>query len=126
MRSIEDRLSGKKGQLTGTAVLTPSDAGLRYEENGALTYGDEPPLTASRVYLWSKGKAGSIDVAFGDGGEFHSFSLGRTMPEATHICDPDMYYVTYDFSSWPRWSNAWRVVGPRKNYRMQSTYVRER
>ena len=124
-RTIEDRLSGKSGELTGKVAMKRGDvAGLIYREEGQLRYGDEPPLTASRIYHWNEGKAGRIEVLFQDGRSFHDFSLDRTMPEASHFCDPDMYYVTYDLSRWPEWSSAWRVVGPRKNYRMQSRYLR--
>lgn len=124
-RTIEDRLGGRDGTLTGHVTLAPDgpDA-LVYEEEGQLTIADQPALTARRIYRWARAPGGRIEVTFEDGRAFHDFSLERTMPEASHWCDPDMYHVTYDFTRWPRWSSEWRVQGPRKNYRMSSQYRR--
>lgn len=121
-RSIQDAHAQKRGTLEGRLTFTRSpeeDGSLHYHEEGALSYGDAPPLTASRSYVWIE-ERGEIAVQFSDGAPFHKFSLRHTMPEATHFCDPDMYYVSYDFSKWPTWRSIWRVVGPRKDYRMTS------
>lgn len=124
-RLIQDRLTGQDSTLTGTAKLTRgADGALDYTEEGELKVPDQPPLTASRSYRWTRKNGGQVAVDFEDGGHFHSFSLNRTMPEATHICSPDMYHVTYDFSKWPAWSAEWRVQGPRKSYRLRSEYRR--
>ena len=124
-RVINDRGAEKSGHLTGLAVFKKADGGLRYTESGTLSYDGAPPLVASRTYIWARAAEGGVLVRFEDGSEFHSFSLARTMPEAQHFCDPDMYYVTYDFGKWPKWQSEWRVVGPRKNYRMTSDYRRQ-
>lgn len=123
-RDIEDRLSGRDGHLIGQATLTADGDGLKYHETGELTFEGQPTLIASRVYLWRRGRGGVVTVQFEDGTPFHDFTLHRTMPEATHFCEPDMYYATYDFARWPVWTSTWRVVGPRKNYRSLSRYQR--
>jgi hypothetical protein len=46
------------------------------------------------------------------------------MPGAAHECAPDQYRVGYDFRAWPRWMANWRVRGPRKHYRIVSTFTR--
>jgi len=33
--------------------------------------------------------------------------------------------VTYDFRKYPQWRAEWRVEGPKKDYRMVTTYRRE-
>jgi hypothetical protein len=62
-------------------------------------------------------------VYFADGTFFHRFALSP-QPEAAHFCAPDQYDVTYNFTDWPHWSSTWRVKGPRKDYTMQSRYIR--
>ncbi|MEO0830046.1 MAG: DUF6314 family protein [Pseudomonadota bacterium] len=126
MRRIEDRQQGQVSTLAGSATFANDGFGLTYREEGALSVDGQPPLSASRTYLWRRGEGLSVKVLFEDGSAFHAISLGRTMPEATHICAPDLYYVTYDFNRWPSWSSDWRVRGPKKDYRMRSDYVRPR
>lgn len=123
-RKIEDRLAGRSGQLIGSVALSRDDEGLVFRETGEMTFPGQPPLTASRVYLWRRGRGGAVNVFFENGAPFHDFTLARTMPEASHFCDPDMYNVTYNLTRWPMWTSDWRVVGPRKNYRLLSSYSR--
>ncbi|MEL6915827.1 MAG: DUF6314 family protein [Pseudomonadota bacterium] len=76
--------------------------------------------TAGRRYWW-KPMEGGFDVFFEDGKPFHKFTFDR--PSARHDCDPDTYLVRYDFSEWPTWRCTWEVSGPRKDYKMSSTYA---
>ena len=125
-RAITDRQADKSGHLEGTAVFKRDADRLHYTETGELSYEGAPPLVASRTYFWERAEEGGVLVRFDDGRPFHSFTLLRTMPEAQHICDPDMYYVTYSFGNWPKWQSEWRVVGPRKDYVIISKYRRVR
>lgn len=123
-RQIADRRNGEEGALQGIARFVPDgDGRLRYEEEGKLSYAGQSPMTATRVYLWEADDDG-IDVSFEDGRAFHRIALDRQMPDDNHHCDPDFYHVSYDFSAWPVWRTAWRVVGPEKDYRMISEYRR--
>lgn len=123
-RVIEDRLSGAEGRLTGEVVFSARDGGgLDYVETGELTYGHQPPMAATRRYIWEPAPSG-IAVRFEDGRPFHVIKGDKLMPDANHLCDPDLYHVSYDFARWPNWRAIWRVVGPRKDYRMVSTYSR--
>lgn len=127
-RIIEDRLSEADGRLEGQArFLRRADGGLDYVETGALILGDKPPLASTRRYIWQPAEAG-IAVSFEDGAPFHVIALDRLMPDANHHCDPDLYHVSYDFTRWggksQLWRSIWRVVGPRKDYRMLSEYRR--
>lgn len=128
-RVISDLRAGADGVLDGAATFTRDNAGkdglgrLIYEETGTLSYASQPPMAATRRYIWQETPEG-IDVLFEDETPFHTISLDRSMPDANHHCDPDLYHVSYDFTRWPNWSSNWRVVGPRKDYRMVSQYSR--
>ncbi len=123
-RIIKDSLSGAEGHLTGRAEFTPmQDGAYLYREEGELNYGDQTPMAATRKYIWTPSEDG-IAVLFEDERPFHTIETEKLMPDATHHCDPDLYHVSYDFTSWPSWRAAWRVVGPKKDYRMMSSYSR--
>ncbi|MEM9582452.1 MAG: DUF6314 family protein [Pseudomonadota bacterium] len=123
-RVIKDRLTETEGRLSGQATFTAQEDGAYlYLEEGELNYGDQTPMAASRKYIWRQKEKG-IAIQFEDGRDFHMIEADKLMPDAMHHCDPDMYHVSYDFTSWPNWRAAWRVVGPRKDYRMMSSYAR--
>ncbi|WP_298358932.1 DUF6314 family protein [uncultured Litoreibacter sp.] len=123
-RIIEDRMTQAQGRLSGTAEFVAREAGgFDYRETGELTYGSQPPMAATRTYIWEPIETG-IAVSFEDGRPFHVIAEDRLMPDANHHCDPDWYHVSYDFTRWPDWRAVWRVVGPRKDYRMLSEYKR--
>ncbi len=122
-RTIDDRQASRTGRLEGQATLvSQDDTAALYEEEGTLQMDGQPDLIATRRYIWQDSGQGRITVHFDDGRVFHEIELDRKMPIAEHVCDPDFYHVTYDFSRWPDWSSEWRVRGPRKDYRMVSTY----
>ena len=122
-RQIEDAAQGPM-QLQGEAVLARSGLRLVYTETGQLMIPGQPPLTATQRYVWQS-RAGWVAIRFSDGRPFHGFPLGAMRAEAVHLCDPDRYCVTYDFSNWPEWRSEWRVNGPRKDYVMRSRYRRQ-
>ncbi|PJJ87380.1 hypothetical protein CLV77_1948 [Brevirhabdus pacifica] len=122
-RRIHDRLTGQESRLEGEAVMRPQGADIAYDEEGRLEFPGQPPMIATRSYLWQPDGDG-VWVFFEDGRPFHRFSLALTMPEASHHCPPDMYYVSYNFTRWPSWGATWTVRGPRKDYRIESSYTR--
>ncbi len=115
---------GAGARFDGEARFRPDGQGLAYAEIGQLQLAGHPPVRAERCYLWRNGPAGVIEVFFPDGRPFHRIDLGAAAPSDRHLCDPDIYDVTYDFRRWPDWSSRWRVRGPRKDYRMISEYFR--
>lgn len=120
-RKIVDRRGGLEGRFDGDAVLSRVPRGLAYREEGTLRLGAGPACSARRDYLWSEDPHG-IAVRFGDGRFFHRFDPSAAEPEAEHDCAPDRYHVRYDFAAWPQWRAEWRVMGPRKDYRLISRY----
>jgi hypothetical protein len=123
-RQIDDKASAARGSFKGQARLWRSLDGLSYAEKGELRLGDAGPLVAERRYFWQIRLASRVDVYFEDGRFFHSFNPGQNSWRAEHICTPDRYQVTYEFISPSRWRTEWEVAGPRKLYRMSSTYSR--
>lgn len=121
VRAIEDRLSAQSATFEGLAVFAEADRGLSYSEEGILTLGDGPAVTATRTYLW-QAAGDRIAVLFPDGRPFHDFDPAA--PGAVHHCAPDTYRVRYDFSRWPDWQAEWTVAGPRKDYTSVSRYAR--
>lgn len=111
------------GHVSGNAVISGTDTAARYDETGTMDLAGSPPLRATRSYLWSA-MPGAIAVSFTDGRDFHRIALDGATADAQHWCDPDDYRVAYDFTAWPRWTSDWRVTGPRKEYRMVTTYER--
>ncbi|ATI42140.1 hypothetical protein CBW24_09030 [Pacificitalea manganoxidans] len=120
-RRIEDARAGTTGRFEGTARLTPDGGGLRYDETGLLSLPGAAPMQASRSYLW-RAIDQRIAVLFEDGRPFHEFAVTADTARATHWCDPDDYRVSYSFETWPNWQAEWQVSGPRKSYRMISSY----
>lgn len=121
-RTIRDLGGGPHGRFAGRARFAPAPGGLLCEEAGILRLGGGPGLTAERRTLWREPEPGRIEVAFEDGRPFHGFAAaGRA--EAMHDCPPDTYRVRYDFTGWPRWTAAWRVTGPRKDYLSVTRYL---
>lgn len=123
-RDIVDLRGSVEGRFRGRALFTPGPDGLVYEEAGDLILGDARPVEATRRLLWRACARGGIAVFFADGRPFHRIAADRLMPEDIHVCAPDIYHVEYDFRTWPEWGAAWRVVGPRKDYRLASRYTR--
>jgi hypothetical protein len=107
---------GRRAEVTGRARWRLEGAGLAYAEAGEMRLPGHPPMQVERRYFWDA----ALDVHFEDGRLFH-----RVPPDGgatAHWCDPDQYDGFYDFSSWPVFRVQWRVRGPRKDYRMDTTY----
>ncbi len=109
---------GSRARFDGHAVWTVAGDGALYEETGEMQLPGQPPMRATRCYLWGA----DLSVRFEDGRFFHDVPTGGE--QAEHWCEPDMYSVTYDFSEWPVFRTTWQVRGPRKDYRMTSLYCR--
>ncbi len=120
-RRIDDRLAGA-GRFDGTAVFAPVPGGLSYAERGILQTG-AGAFEARRGYLWQFGAEG-VAVLFEDGRPFHRFTPAGRAAGSDHPCGADLYRVEYDFARWPEWSAVWQVSGPRKDYRMHTTFAR--
>lgn len=110
---------GGAAEVTGQAVWSRAGNGLALAETGEMRLPGAAPIQVERRYHW----AADLRVFFEDGRFFHAVPAegGAT----THWCDPDRYDGIYDFSRWPDFTVTWCVRGPRKDYRMVTTYTRE-
>lgn len=92
-----------------------------YSESGETVLEDGSKLASSRRYIWQD-SGETIDVSFEDKSFFHRIDLSKRSTNAVHFCALDTYKVYYDFTLWPNWSVTWDVEGPRKLYKMFSSY----
>ncbi len=122
-RVITDHRAGVESRFEGRAEIATCEGGARYVETGALIM-NEQRFEAERQYLWRQ-DAGRIHVDFADGAVFHDFDPETGGQASEHLCGEDMYRGGYDFSEWTCWSVTWEVLGPRKDYRSVTWYVRE-
>ena len=111
---------GAVNTLTGTVHFHRAGARLIQDETGELVLGNQT-VKATRRYIWAACE-GRLDVFFDDMRPFHTVLLGVARHKTAHLCAPDRYEVSYDFSAWPKWSTCWQVEGPRKDYVMTSRY----
>ena len=114
---------GHEDRLEGSATFSRSGPKLIMDEVGTLKTRGQT-LAAKQRYIWEDG-TDHLNVYFSDLRPFHMVTLRDPHPTAIHLCDPDRYEVSYDFSAWPEWHSSWRVEGPRKDYQMMSHYRRE-
>lgn len=121
-RVIEDARSGAQSRFEGRADITATLDGALYRETGTLNVNGQS-LRAERSYAWSQ-QGARIHVQFADGAPFHDFDPATGGQATEHLCGQDMYRGGYDFSQWSCWSVTWDVVGPRKDYRSVTLYVR--
>ena len=122
-RRIEDHWMGTTGLFEGVARFTADGQGLAYHEVGELKLPQEPPMAASRRFLWRVDGDG-IEVLYADGTPFHRIAGGQAVVQAWHACGQDDYEVSYNFTHWPEWRMIWRVRGPRKDYVSISDFTR--
>lgn len=113
---------GSEHRFEGVARFRRSGPRLIEDEEGVLLgIPGQPDLKATRRYIWIQEK-NRIEVLFDDMRPFHTIPTGVAHPETTHLCPPDRYRVSYDFSDRLHWSSVWRVEGPRKSYVMTNEF----
>ena len=108
------------GEFWGEAVFAPDAEGLICRESGVLRY-EGHDYNSGRVLLWRFPGAGRVEVRFEDDRPFHEFD--PKIGEAEHLCEPDIYRVTYRFEP-ALWESRWEVHGPQKDYVMETRYRR--
>ncbi|SFQ26414.1 hypothetical protein SAMN05421853_103114 [Roseivivax halotolerans] len=122
-RKILDRTLGQLSQGQGSVNLVRDGEGLIYDEEITLSLPGQKPITGTRRYLWTAHPRG-VEIFFDDGRPFHLMDLSEPQPSDLHDCAPDRYQVIYDLADWPVWGAVWEVRGPRKDYRMDTLFVR--
>lgn len=122
-RRLYDHRAGQTGRLAGKAVFTAEGADLLYREEGRLRFADHegPALRSYRYRFPTPARAA---VLFTDGRLFHELDLSRGFWPCVHLCDPDRYEGHFDAADANTLRVMWKVFGPRKALRLDSTYRR--
>jgi hypothetical protein len=133
-RMITDHALSVTITADGTADFHPDKTQshiLHYTEQGQMTLpGQNDPQDFSRCYdyLFYPDK---IEILFADGisvGQlFQTLKITDTekikISEDSHLCGADLYKGIYDFTLEDRFSIIYHVIGPRKNYTMETVYT---
>ncbi len=121
--------------MTGLCRFEPLEdaaGGLRQQES-VETLLDGRRYPATQTYLWRFPSSGPIELHFADNRFFCAADLGPFHPDASvspvearlsHFCSPDQYDGALAVEAANLWRWAWRVTGPRKNYRLAAVYQR--
>jgi len=112
-RVVRDERSGASGHFQGVATFAPDG---RWLEEGTLELG------AYRGPARRELRIVDDAVQFADGRPFHPLDLtGRPVE---HLCGEDTYTGVYLFRAPDRLEVSWRITGPRKAQRVDTSYTR--
>jgi hypothetical protein len=112
-RRLLDCLTGRAGRFEGVATFT---ADGRWSEEGTLEFGAYHG-PARRELRIADGM-----VWFADGRPFHPLDLSGRPVE--HLCGADRYTGEYRLVAPDRLEVSWRVRGPEKEQRIDTSYTR--
>ena len=136
VRDVDDRLTGERRDVRGSATLTLEAPGrVRWSEEGTMTWGGRSVPVGRTLYA-VHGTGADPDgwwVEFSDGRPFHPWAVGEAV---THPCAPDTYVGRIDAAGAglgapegagvERWTVEWRATGPEKDYVMHTGHSRRR
>ena len=111
------------GRLEGQADILDAPDGLVLRESGRLQFGTHQADAAQR-YHFRFLHPSLAQVMRADGSHFHDLDLSSGMAIIVHQCGNDLYRGRYRVLDGDRYVVGWRVIGPRKRYRMASLYAR--
>lgn len=124
-----DRAIAGHGGMKGMArFLHTAPETLDYDESGIhAARGGTVDFYQSYIYVQQDG---GISVTFKDGRPFHRLQFGRSPQNlltatAVHFCGDDVYNGQYVFHDNDNFSLRWDVQGPRKDYIIETNYVRQ-
>lgn len=122
-RLLLDRSTGAEGIFTGITTFTPDDDGLRWDEEGTITW---PRFQgpASRSYRVTADGATMV-VRFPDGRLLCRLDLRGGSAHDEHLCSPDTYIVDLRVLSSGSVEYSWDVTGPAKDHLLTTTLMRE-
>ncbi len=121
------------GQAIAHGVATVQPLSLheaRYDEQVTLELLAGPRLRGSASYLFRRLPDCSLDVLFPHTGKlFHQLHFAPSsgdglIAEAIHPCVADLYYSTYRLHTLGHIAIQHRVLGPHKDYTIQTTLTR--
>lgn len=122
-RQLLDRTSGVSGVFTGTTSCTPDGEGLRWDEEGTVSW---PHFEgrALRTYLVRVSAPGVVQLRFPDGRLLCRLDLRSGPARDEHTCFPDTYRVDFAIVSRSRIAYCWDVTGPMKDLLLTTALIR--
>ncbi|WP_147394277.1 DUF6314 family protein [Arthrobacter cheniae] len=122
-RRLLDRTTGMTGTFTGLTTFTPDDGGLRWDEQGTVSWPSfEGPAFRSYRVLGVGGAV--IDIRFMDARLLCRLDLGTGAARDEHDCSPDTYLVDFAVRSRKLIHYTWDVTGPAKDLLLTTTLER--
>ncbi len=107
------------GRMSFEGIATIDEA--RFEECGEMQFAGQHSQSR-RTYPLTFSDGGVI-VQFPDGREFIRLDE-RPVQHVHHHCGSDSYRGRFFFLSPDAWGEVWQVVGPRKDYKSITRYLR--
>jgi len=108
---------------------SPDPGSLAYREHGRARLAEGQEFEAERKYLYRAGPVGfSVFFAEVPPRLFHDVTLeasgGDLVGQACHLCGEDRYLSRYEFLADGTFFIRHDVLGPRKNYVLETSYRR--
>ena len=110
--------------LKGRAVFMdlPKSIQRSYEEQGAYEQQGQE-VSFQNSYLYDVPSPQCCRVLFPDGRLF--YELSQNVQGLQHLCGEDHYEGNFEAVSQDLWTLSWYVKGPRKDYEIVTSYIRE-
>ena len=121
-RRIHDLRLALRGRFDGRASVTAATDSLLLKETGRFAFGGHVSDASQNYRIVWEGAAARVFRA--DGSTFHDLDLSSGWARILHRCGDDLYRGRYRVTDDGHFIVAWRVTGPRKDYRMASLYSR--
>lgn len=126
-RRIEDRRDARTGAATGEAsFLDVGGEVLACSETLAIDYGGRR-IDGEQRMLWRFGETGPV-LHFHDGRFFCAMIFreerGVYRADVVHDCGDDRYEGEATMTGMNEWRLVWNVLGPRKDYTLDTAYSR--
>jgi Family of unknown function (DUF6314) len=123
IRKIFDHKSGQEARVEGAATFNAEGQSLTYAETGTMDFGDyRSEVTQNYIYQFTD--LFTASVLFDDQRLFHQLDLKTGQDTVAHWCPPDQYDGHYYLHNQVKWSLNWKIIGPRKNSVISTTYSR--
>jgi len=113
----------QSGTLVGTCSFTDQEDYLYSQEDGVMTLGNHSG-TAHRAYRYYFDQASIARITHGDNAPFVTVDLTHGAGSARHHCGDDLYTGNFSIESDTEWRQEWTVMGPSKDYKLISRYLR--
>lgn len=123
-RALSDHRAGVDARFEGHLRLSPEGDAILAQEEGAWVDAPWGALPGMRRDRWSM-EGDQVVVRFDHGGEFHRYvPVPQGDVAVQHPCGQDFYDGVYTFDLPDRWRLRWRVIGPKKDYTLDTALTR--